>query len=660
MYIMARKLFEPAKIGSLQLRNRVIMAPLSTNFPSVSGEITPEFTAFYLERAKGGVGMIITEWANVDYPLGKGGYTQMRLDDDCYIPMLCQFTEIIHETGAKVCLQLNHSGGMFGDRGRSDLSPISASSIVYGKNNKLAREATIDEIHYLQNQFIMAAERAKMGGFDAVELHGATSYLISNFLSPWTNLRTDEYGGNTENRARFAVEIVRGIREKCGSDFPILFRISGDEMVPEGRHLDETVEVVNLLKAAGITCAHVTAGAARDASLPARRAHICPTGYPQGWKSYLAREIRERCDIPTIAVGSIRDVEVAERIIAEDADFIAMARQLIADPHWVNKAQSGGNIRKCVSCNSCVLHRSIYGSKLRCCVNPMAGNEYRLVPPEERPAKQKKKIAVIGGGPAGMQTARVAALRGHTVTLYEKEAWLGGELIPACGADIKYKFRWIIDWLETELAKLPVEICLNKTVSAQELKESDFDSIIVATGSNPRMFSPVREFYTAHTDSPRVLIATDYLAGWKRVPEGCKTALVLGAGNIGQEAAYMLAKQGLDVKLLEGYRTKETMLIGDINNAMELMDAMLDAGVKILDHTQIVSIGEDSVQTTVLDEPVTMPYDVLLIAQGLIPNDALLKELENCGKEVIPIGNVVKDRTAFFAMHEGFTAGYYL
>ena len=185
-------LFEPAKLGALNLKNRVIMAPLSTNFPSVSGEITPEFTAFYLERARGGVGMIIVEWANVDYPLGKGGYTQMRLDDDCYIPSLCQFTEIIHETGAKVCLQLNHSGGMFGDRGRSDLQPISASALEYGKNHKLAKAATIDEIHTLQSKFIMAAERAQMAGFDAIELHGATSYLIANFLSPWTNLRTDE------------------------------------------------------------------------------------------------------------------------------------------------------------------------------------------------------------------------------------------------------------------------------------------------------------------------------------------------------------------------------------------------------------------------------------------------------------------------------------
>ena len=654
------KLFEPARLGTLQLRNRVLMAPLSTNFPSVSGEITPEFTAFYLERARGGVGMIIVEWANVDFPLGKGGYTQMRLDDDCFIPSLCQFTEIIHETGAKVCLQLNHSGGMFGDRGRSDLSPISASALEYGKNHKMARAATIDEIHALEQKFISAAERAQMAGFDAIELHGATSYLIANFLSPWTNLRTDEYGGSTENRARFATEIVEGIRRVCGPDFPILFRISGDEMVPEGRHIDETVEVVKLLKKAGITCAHVTAGAARDPKLPARRAHIGPTGYPQGWKSYLAREVRERCDIPVIAVGSIRDVSVAEKIVNEDADFVAMARELIAEPEWVNKAMSGGNIRKCVSCNACVLHRSIFGSKLRCCVNPMAGNEYRLVPPEEHPAREKKKVAVIGGGPAGMQAARVATLRGHSVTLFEKEAWLGGELVPACGADIKYKFRWMIEWLEKELETLHVDVRLGTEASAEMLRSSDYDTILVATGSNPRMFSPVKEFYTQHRDEPRVRVATDYLAGWKAVPDGCREALVLGAGNIGQEAAYMLAKSGLHVRLLEGFRTRETMLIGDINNAMELMDAMLDNGVEIMDHTQIKALHEGSVETTVFDQPVTMPYDVLLIAQGLAPNDALLKALDGCGKRVIPIGNVIRDRTAFYAIHEGFTAAYNL
>jgi pyruvate/2-oxoglutarate dehydrogenase complex dihydrolipoamide dehydrogenase (E3) component len=197
-------------------------------------------------------------------------------------------------------------------------------------------------------------------------------------------------------------------------------------------------------------------------------------------------------------------------------------------------------------------------------------------------------------------------------------------------------------------------------VTGGMLKDSDYDTIIIATGSNPRMFSPVREFYAENTDNERVLVATDYLAGWKMIPDGAKEALVLGAGNIGQEAAYMLAKSGLHVRLLEGFRTKETMMIGDINNAMELMDAMLDNGVEICDHTQIVSLGQRSIETTVLDRPVTMPYDVLLIAQGLVPNDKLVRELDGCEKEVICIGNVVQDRTAFYAMHEGFTAAYNL
>ena len=654
------KLFEPIQIGTLQLRNRVVMAPLSTNFPSVSGEITPEFTAFYRERALGGVGLIITEWANVDYPLGKGGYTQMRLDDDCFVPMLAEFTEIIHETGAKVCLQLNHSGGMFGDRGRSDLAPISASAVVYGKNHKLARAATVEEIHELQNKFILAAERAKMGGFDAIELHGATSYLIANFLSPWTNLRTDAYGGSVENRARFAVEIVEGIRKKCGPQFPILFRISGDEMVEEGRHLEETVEVVNLLKAAGVTCFHVTAGAARDPKLPARRAHIGPTGYPQGWKSYLAREIKQRCNVPTIAVDSVRDVDVAERIVNEDADLVAMARQLVADPDWVNKAKMGGNIRKCLSCNACVLHRSMYGSKLRCAVNPLAGKEHRLVRPEKNPAARVKRVAVVGGGPAGMEAALVAAQRGHQVTLFEQNDRLGGELIAACGADIKYKYAWLIEWLIKELSQRLVDVRLNTEATADVLKAEGFDAVILATGSEPRMFSPVKEYYQAHRDDPRLLVAVDYLAGTAKVPAGARKALVLGAGEVGQEAAYMLAKKGLSVKLLEGYRTKETMLVGDINNAMELMDAVEGAGVEILDHTQIISLNEEAVETTVFDQPVTMPYDVLVIAQGLQPHDPLTKALEGIDAEVYPIGNMVRDRTVFYAIQEGFTTGYYL
>ena len=655
-----RKVLLPASMGPMRLRNRVVMAPLSTNFPSASGEITPEYTGFYLARAKGGVGLIIVEWANVDFPLGKGGYTQTRLDDDAFIPSFREFTEIIHETGAKVCLQLNHSGGMFGDRGRSELRPISASELEYGKNHKLARAATLEEIHALQNKFIMAAERAQMAGFDAVEVHGAASYLIANFLSPWTNLRTDEYGGSTVNRARFAVEIVEGIRKKCGPQFPILFRISGDEMVPEGRHLEETVEIVRLLKQAGVTCVHVTAGAARIPQLPARRAHIGPTGSPQGWKSYLAREVRAQCDIPVIAVDTIRDVEVAEQIVQTDADFVAMARELIAEPDWVNKALTGGNIRKCVSCNSCVLHRSMFGGKLRCCVNPMAGKEYRLPLPDKAPAERKQKVAVVGGGPGGMQAAITAAQRGHQVTLYEKNSELGGELIPACGADLKYKYRWIIDWQRKELETWKVDVHLGQEAAAEELLNSDYEVIIVATGSNPRMFSPIREYYAEHSDDPKWMTATDYLAGIRKVPQGAVRALVLGAGDIGQEASMMLAKAGLQVKLLEGYRTKDNLVVGDVNNGMELLDAVIASGVEIIDHVKLLSVSDTQIETTIADEPTALPYDVVVIAQGLVPNDGLLKQLDGCPKRVIPVGNVIRDRTAFYAIQEGFNAGYYL
>ncbi|GHV44032.1 NADH oxidase [Synergistales bacterium] len=656
------KLFSPAKIGSLALPNRVVMAPISTNFPSITGEVTPELTNFYLERALGGVGMIILEWANIDYPLGKSGYTQLRIDDDSFIPSLSQFTEVIHETDTKICLQLNHAGGMFGDRARAELDPISASALVYSSNGRKAREASIDEIRTIQQKFILAAERAKMAGFDCIELHGATSYLISNFLSSWTNLRTDQYGGNVENRARFAVEIIRGIRQKCGPAYPILFRISGDEMHPKGRRLEETADIVNLLKAAGADCMHVTAGAGRSPKSTARRAHICPMGYPQGWKSYLAREIGQRCDITTIAVGSVRDVEIAEKIVNEDADFVAMARQLVADPAWVDKAKSGGNIRKCISCNSCLLHRSIYGSKLRCCVNPMAGKEYRLAPPEKHPAQNPKKVAIIGGGPAGMEAARVATLRGHHVTLFEKSARLGGYLLPAAGTDIKYKITWLTEWLSKEMETLKVDVRLGVEVTASMLENSKYDVILIATGSNERMFSPVREYVAEKgASASNLLFATDYLGDSRKIPEGAKEGLVLGAGLIGCEASYKLAQHGLHVRVLEGYRTKDNLIAGfDLSNGMELIDAMAEVGVEIIDHTHITAINEREVQAVTLEQPITYPYDVVLIAQGFVPADRLVRELSGLGKPIIPIGNVNLDRTIFYAMHEGFASAYRL
>jgi len=654
------KLFTPLRINGMTIRNRVIMAPVSTNLPSAQGEITPEMTSFYYARGKGGTGLIILEACCLDFPQGKSGYTQIRLDSDSYLPGLYQFVDTIHETGCKVAFQLAHCGGMLGDRELTDLEPIAPSVRRYGKNKRLARAATIEDIHRFQQKFIAAARRVKQCGADALEIHGANGYLIAEFLSPWLNKREDEYGGSVENRARFAVEIVRGIRNVVGPSFPILFRINGDELTPEGRHLSETVQLVRLLKEAGVDCVHVTAGSGAVPQIPARRGHIDSMAVAQGWKSHMAREIREKCGILTVAVGSIRDVEVAERIVETDADAVAMGRQLVCDPEWVNKARTGGHIRRCISCNMCVMHRSFYGAKIRCTLNPMAGREYRWMPPEQKPLAKPRSVAVVGGGPAGLQAAYTAAQRGCSVTLFEAKDHLGGNLLPAGRIDLKYKINWILDWFVPELDRLGVNVICRKRITAEELRASDFDTIILCTGSQPRLNKLFADNFATAKDGS-ICQAIDLLSGTFRIPESVRTAVVVGAGLVGMEAAYHLAQKGVAVRLIEGYRTKKTLIAGhDQINGYELLYQLGRKKVVIWDHTQPKKVQDHVIIVDREGTEETLPFDLLVLAQGQIADDALAKALQDCGKEVLEAGDCLGARTIFYAVQEAFQAAYFL
>ncbi len=648
------KLFTPGRMGSMWLKNRLVIAPLSTNFPSANGEVTPEFTEFYVRRARGGAGLIILESTDVDAPMGKCGYTDLRIDKDMYMPGLFQLVDRLHMAGTKVALQLNHAGGMLGDRDRSDLVPVAASGLIYGKNKKLAREATIDEIHRLQEKFVMAAERAKKVGFDAVEIHGGHGYLIAGFLSPWTNKRTDEYGGSVENRARFAVELVEELRRRVGPRYPILFRISGDEFVKGGRHLEETIRVVELLKAAGVDCIHVTAGTHRIPQLEARRAQVESMKYPQAWKTYLAREIRQRCGITTIAVGTIRDVDVAERVVQEDADFVAMARGWIAEPDWGIKARAGLPVRRCINCNSCILYRSYYAGKLRCCVNAMAGRESFLTEPESLPKAAPERVAVVGGGPAGMEAARVAAIRGRLVTLFEKKDRLGGNLVPAGKIDLKEKIRWITEWEEEQLRTLGVNIVLNTEATADMLAEEGFRRAIVTAGSLPRPLRDIGDFRDA-----RVAEAVDVLNGDAVLPESDERVYVLGSGLTGLETAYFLACTGKKVTVLSRSRKKQDLMsIGDPQNMAELLIGLARKGVLIRDGIRYKGLNRERFsfeEGGVLQE---VPYGGIVLAQGLLPNDSLARSLHERGVEVLLAGDCVQPRTILTAVSEGFMAGY--
>jgi len=672
-------LLAPGEIGSLRVKNRVLMAPVSTNFATAEGEVSPELISFYERRAKGGTGLLILECVNVDFPRGKTGHTQMRIDNDRFVPKLHELAEILHEAGASTALQLNHSGGLYGDRSREALKPVAPSPFLYGKLMIEAKEATREEIHRIRNNFVDAAERAALAGFDAVEIHGAHGYLLAEFLSPWTNQRKDEYGGSTENRARLALEIVQGIRKRLPC-FPIIFRISGDEFVsperelPEdfavlksermeernlsGRGLSETIEVVNLLKGAGVDCFHVTAGTHRLPHTFSRRAQVEGMGMGQGWKSYLAGEIRRTCGVKTVAVGVIRDHGVAEEILSRgDADFVALGRGLIADPDWVSKARTKKVVRKCIGCNSCVQYRSGYGWKLRCAVNAMAGREYRLVEPEiAGKAPSLKKILVVGGGPAGMEAARVAALRGHTVTLIEKKTALGGRLAAAGILEEKSKIRWLSEWLQGELAKLNVEIRVGIEITEMALSGGGFDALVVATGALPDS----KRLPTIKNPGSRGFFAqaVELLEGTASIPEGTEKVLVVGGGLIGCETACYLAQKGFRTTVVT--RREKDSLGADMDpiNRYETLSSLFKLKVGIKDRIRLVEISPEAVRYEngsgeILDET----YDFILFAQGMEPDRTISPRCEDIFPEVYRIGDCSSPRNILYAVYEGFSVG---
>jgi 2,4-dienoyl-CoA reductase-like NADH-dependent reductase (Old Yellow Enzyme family)/thioredoxin reductase len=673
-------IFKPGRIGKCEIKNRVVMAPISTNFASAEGDPTDELIAFYRERAIGGVGLLILECANVDFPLGKTGHTQMRFDDDKYIPKLHELAEILHEAGCKVMPQISHTGGLFGDRSREAMRPIAPSPFLYGKRMVEAKEATVEEISHIRDCFINAAYRAWMADFDGVEIHGAHGYLLAEFLSPWTNQRCDEYGGNVENRARLALEIVEGIKKKL-PDFPIVFRISGDEFVscerglPEefevlklerekermlqGRGLQETIEIVKMLKDAGVDCIHVTAGTHRLPHTAARRAQVEPMGYEQGWKAYLSCAIRKECSITTITVGVVRDHAVAEGILERgEADFVALGRGLIADPRWVLRIKDGSRVRRCISCNGCVQYRSSYGWKLRCSVNAAAGREYRLDSCGFTKVSEAKRILVVGGGPGGMEAARVASLRGHEVTLVEKRDVLGGNLLPAGALKEKLKINWFKEWLEEEVVANGVKIVTGTNALCSDFDAEPYDAVVVASGAEPDLgrIPDVEDGCGISIRQAVDLLRESGTVDLKR-QVNAKKALVLGGGLIGCEAALFMARLGACVSVMT--RRERDSLASDMDpvNRYDILVHMFELGIHVIDHAKIVKIGKSGVIYTRYGEEATEPCDSVILAQGFKSNLSAFDTFTSRFDDVLNVGDCVSPRNILSAVYEGFMAG---
>jgi 2,4-dienoyl-CoA reductase-like NADH-dependent reductase (Old Yellow Enzyme family)/thioredoxin reductase len=548
-------LFSPLRIGGFEVPNRVCHVPTDISSANADGSVNARVIRYHEEIAKGGCGLIIVGASSPDKATGRPTVTCVCVDEDPLIPGLAELAEAMHRHGAKCAVQIQAPGrqaawprkGLLSASDQViDIPGSAGHEVVYAEDiarGKSVRAMTVEEIYELVEKFAEGAWRVQQAGFDCVELHGAHGYLIAQFMSPYVNKRHDRFGGSFLGRMRFVLEIIARIRHKCGPDFPIGVRYSGVEWVPGGRELDETVRVARLLEEHGAAFVDISAGI-----FEAPAAVMDPMYYPQGWNTYTAQEVKRHVRIPVITSHTLRDPDYCERILAEGkADLVGLSRQLIADPYWANKAfaRQPREIRKCISCLvGCWQESLMIKRHMRCAINPAVGDE-RFI--ELEPARTVYRVAVVGGGPGGMEAARIATLRGHQVTLFEQTGELGGAILSCCTVPGKHKMRWYADWLRYQIGKLGVEVRLHATVDVESLRT--FEAVILATGA--RVARPA----VPGVDLPHVVTFEEvlrchthrcefYFAG-KPAPAECgPTVLVWGDHFGAADAAEKLAADG--------------------------------------------------------------------------------------------------------------------
>lgn len=535
-----KKLFEPAKIGALTVPNRLILTAALDKLASESGYVTQRQMDYYAERAKGGTGLVIVAYANIDYPGGWVTHNQLRIDTDAAVTGHHELVNRIHEFNTAAGIQLGHPGKERSPDPDGIIPGAVAPSPIAGDQNAkiIPRELSTEEVSILAQKFGAAAGRAKLAGYDVVEIHGAHGYLIAQFMSARSNKRTDKYGGDLAGRMTFPLEVVAAVRAAVGPEYPVMFRMSADEFIDGGITVEDAKTQAQILEKAGIDVLSITAGC--YASMPV----VFDTQEKQeGWRSYLAADIKKVVKIPVITVGNIRSPEVAERILADGkADFIGFARTLVADPHWANKVKEGAfnDIIKCVSCNQGCVSGTFDGLYIHCSVNPVTGREGRWAQVE--PAAKAKKVLVVGGGPAGMEAARLAAVRGHDVSLWEKESALGGQTKLVAAGLGKEKWRWLTEYLTRQISKAGVNVQCGREATSEAVIEMKPDAVIIATGAEPAKPN------LPGIESRNVVTAWDVLAG--KIPLKGEKVLIAGGGTVGCETAELLAEDN-DVTIVE-------------------------------------------------------------------------------------------------------------
>ncbi|MGS2778574.1 oxidoreductase [Robertmurraya sp. GLU-23] len=643
------KLFSPITIQRMTLKNRIVMPPMGTNFAGPNGEITDEHISYYEQRAKGGTGLIILENACLAFPLGSNGTTQLRIDEDRFIPGLYRLTERLHKHGASVAVQINHAGAS-AVPDRIGGQPVSSSHIPSKTGGAIPRSLEKDEILEIVNQYGKAARRVVAAGFDAVEIHAGHSYLLCQFLSPVYNKRTDEFGGSYENRARIVRMVIDRIREEVGPFFPISLRFSAEEFVKGGNTLEDTLNILEYLSE-GVDIFNVSA--ALNDTL---QFQIDQMNLPDGWRSYMAKAVKDKFNKPTIATGNVRNPQIAESILQnEEADLIGMGRGLIAEPNWVKKVQAGEEefLRKCISCNiGCAGHRIALNRPIRCTINPdlFHGDDYK-----EREITRPVNVVVIGGGTAGLEAACTAAEVGCTTILFEQKPYLGGLAREISRLPEKKRIEDFPNYLVKRSERLPNLIPFTNTKADIQLIASYKPDVIVnATGSTP-LLPPIKGLHE-HIDQPngKVFSIFGLLKQVDSFTEfvGKKIA-VIGGGAVGLDVVEFFAERGAEVTMVE-----RMPLVGkdlDHITRISMMTMLKERQVDVRVETSLMEVAEDHFKVSYEGVESTIEFDYGFVCLGMKSENPILADLQSYFPhiEVLNIGDSWGVRKILDGVREG-------
>ena len=636
---MFEDVLKKGKIGKVEIKNRFVMPAMGSGHSERDGTVGDESIGYYVARARGGFGLIITEYTGVDR-LGMGARNELKSYSDEYIPGLKRLADAVHAEGAKIFLQLHH-GGKWADPNITGQATVSSSAIAFHVRDCVPHELTTQEVYDVIEKFGDAALRAKKAGYDGIELHGGHGYLFPQFMSAYTNRRIDEFGGDIVGRSRFSTGVIRNIKQKCGEDFPVVMRISGDETVDGGMKINETRVMAELLERAGVDALNVTAGMPstygdKGYSLASNRTHM-------GFITYLAEEIKKSVKIPVITVGRIVDPAMADSIIRDGiADFVALGRASLADAEFPIKVMEGriDEICPCIGCMSrCLTGPGPDGISpgASCALNPFTGYETQM---KIEPANKIKTVVIVGGGVAGLEAAWISAARGHKVILFEKNGRPGGQTYTASMPPHKQGFAHAIKYYLTMCTKHGVDLRLNTEADADMVARQSPDAVILCTGAKPAGLQVPNEGIS-------VAQAVDMLNG-EIVPG--KNILVVGGGLVGLETADFLLPQMASVTIVEMLEQAGEGLMTNF----ALIRELLDSGVRIMTGTKVLRFTKDGAVCSTSEGEITLTgFDMVLLATGSKPYNPLEKELEGRVPEIHVIGDAKDARLVKDAVLEG-------